>query len=217
MNKIITLIASLLLVSSAYGNSIESDKGEMLERELRKLTNRIEILEHEIMLIKNKQEPSNPQALSAITEESTAAPAAVTPLAPVGSAAPISKEKQRYDLALSSLKDKDYEEAKEQFANFLSTYPKSSMKEKAMFWYSETFFRQNDHNNAALHYLKCYQTFPKGEKAQDSLLKLATSLSHLGRKTKVCQIIAMLEKDFPNRSAAAKKTANDLKVKDNCK
>jgi tol-pal system protein YbgF len=120
-------------------------------------------------------------------------------------------------LNYSNLKDKNYEKAKVLFAEFIEVYPKSMMLDRALFWYAESYAGQKDFQNAALHYLKCYQKFPKGQKAQDSLLKLATSLGELKRKTEACKIIAKLDAEFPNRSAAAKKTSRDLKLKYNCK
>ena len=232
MKKFTSLIIFILFSQATHSDQLDTDRNQLLEREVRKLTNRVEILEHELTLIKNSTPQSVASATAAelghprdnINEENRHKELSQKEILQDETvqknslvAVNINKEKQQYDLALSYLKEKEYLEAKKQFADFIAAYPKSSMLGKAMFWYSETFFQQKDYNNAALNYLKCYQSFPKGEKAQDSLLKLATSLSNLGRKTKSCQVIAMLEKEFPNRSAAAKKIANDLKLKDNCK
>jgi tol-pal system protein YbgF len=200
------------------------DISSLLEQEVQKLTNRVEILEHEIRLLKQAlannqgaqpQLPQQPlvQEPVAVVEPSAKAPESINPTIVDTNLS----EKQKYDMALAALKDKKYNSAKEQFADLMVSYPKSTMLDRVMFWYAETFFAQKDFQNSALNYLKCYQKFPKGQKAQDALLKLAMSLSELRKQTEVCKIIKKLEVEFPNRSANAKKVANDLKLKHNCR
>ena len=206
----ILIILFLVLNNSAFA---ELDRTVLLEEEVQKLTNKIEHLEHEINILK-QHIPNLVQAPEVQTTERINAPSPIAddPKSNLN----ISLDKQKYDLALGKLKDKNYEQANNLFAEFIESYPKSSMLDRALFWYAESYFGKKDFQNSALHYLKCYQKFPKGQKAQDALLKLAMSLGELNRKAEVCKIIKRLEAEFPNRSAAAKKTANDLKLKHNC-
>jgi tol-pal system protein YbgF len=218
MNKIFILFFTTF--SFACYSYAEVDRSVLLEQEVQKLTNKVEFLEHEINLLKQHITSSH-QATTISTENAHTsvavpvahAPTVEKPVALDGN----SSDKQKYDLALATLKDKKYESAKEQFADFINTSPNSSMMDRVLFWYAESFYGQKDFQSAALNYLKCYQKFPKGQKAQDALLKLAMSLSELNKKAEVCKIIKKLEQEFPNRSANAKKTANDLKVKHTCK
>jgi tol-pal system protein YbgF len=225
MKKILAASAAIIFTVSA---SFADDKTYLHEVEIQKMTNKLELLEHEVRLLKQQLASSVNTGVStnniSVSDKPSGKPLVVheTPhhvdevknseVAKSGSS-----EKQIYDLALATLKDKKYEAAKEQFADFITTYPKSSLLDRAVFWYSESYFAQKDFQNAALNYLKCYQKFPKGQKAGDALLKLSMSLSELKRKAEVCKIIKKLEQEFPNRSANAKKIANDLKLKHSCK
>jgi tol-pal system protein YbgF len=188
---------------------------DSLENEIRKLTNKVEILEHQIMLLKqnNVQNADNTfsQEANKVEEKAAMSPKVAEP------AFLPSSEKQIYDMALSKLKDKKYEDAKIAFAQLIKKYPKSQILDRALFWYAESFAGMKDFQNAALYYLQCYQKAPKGQKAQDALIKLAISLSSLKRNGEVCKIINKLENEFPNRSASIKKTAKDLKVQHSCK
>jgi tol-pal system protein YbgF len=214
MRTILIILFSFFILSNpAFA---ELDRTILLEEEVQKLTNKIEHLEHEINILK-QHIPNLVQAHGVQTTEKIDTPSTLsTPASIPDSTKDISNiplDKQKYDLALGKLKDKNYEQAKNLFAEFIESYPKSSMLDRALFWYAESYFGKKDFQNSALHYLKCYQKFPKGQKAQDALLKLAMSLGELNRKAEVCKIIKRLEAEFPNRSAAAKKTANDLKLK----
>ncbi len=196
----------------------ENDRNELLEQEVQKLTNKVEILEHEIRLI--KQQLGTHDAAKPAEHSPTQAAETKQPQPQLTENLPINvntSEKQQYDLALATLKDKKYAIANKQFADFIASYPKSAMMDRSLFWYAESFFGQKDFQNAALNYLKCYQKFSNNPKKQDALLKLAMSLSELRRKEEVCKIIKKLEVEFPNRSANSKKISNDLKVKHSCK
>ncbi len=219
-------IAAILAIIFIAFHSFADDRADLLEAEMRKMTNKIEFLEHEVSLLKQSQTSLDSQGVPNNELQKQVKPAslnasetdaAMTNELKDSGREKSSSEKQVYDLALATLKDKKYESAKEQFADFIATYPKSNLLDRAVFWYSESFFCQKDFQNAALNYLKCYQKFPKGQKAGDALLKLSMSLSELKRKSEVCKIIKKLEQEFPNRSANAKKTANDLKLKTSCK
>ena len=125
-------------------------------------------------------------------------------------------EKEKYDLALAALKNKNFDSAEQQFADFITTYPTSTLSSNATFWYAESFFRRNDFNNAAIHYLQSYKNFPQGTKAPDALLKLAISLSHLQKTQEACNILTKLEKEFPKRHLISIKRAQEARNKFQC-
>jgi tol-pal system protein YbgF len=125
-------------------------------------------------------------------------------------------EKADYDMALADLKDNKLDLAEKKFWDFINKYPKSSMQSNAYFWYSETFFRRNIFDKAAIYYLKGYKQFPKGAKASDSLLKLALSLGSLNKKSDACNILIKLDQEFPNRPSSSIKRAKDARIKFGC-
>jgi len=215
----------------ATGNDLESRLDEQ-EQEIRKLIGKVEVLQHKIdILTKSSNVPQlneNTEALGsensndtdifdvALLKDMPNTPTETKPtLTPNKNVAP---DKQAYDLALAAYKDNKINDAKEKFKNFIQKYPKSSMISNAYFWSGECFFKQKDYNQAAVNYLKGYKESPKGAKASDSLLKLALSLGELKKTTEACNMLAKLDKEFPNnRAAASKKMAEDAKLKFGCK
>lgn len=122
-----------------------------------------------------------------------------------------------YDIALSYLKDGKLADAEEKFANFIQTHQKHKLRENAIFWYAESFYRRNNFNQAAINYLKGYKEYPKGSKAADALLKLSLSLGSLNKSKEACSILDKLESEFPNRAANSLKRAAEAKIKFSCK
>ncbi len=123
----------------------------------------------------------------------------------------------KYDIALSHLKDGKLDEAEEEFANFIQNHQKHKLRENAIFWYAESFYRRNNFNQAAINYLKGYKEYPKGAKAADALLKLSLSLGNLSKSKDACSILSKLESEFPNRPANSIKRAAEAKTKFGCK
>jgi tol-pal system protein YbgF len=124
--------------------------------------------------------------------------------------------KQAYDNALVALKNEQFAQAQEMFAQFIQDYPDSPLQSNASFWYAESFYRQNDFNKAAVYYLQSYKKFPNGTKAADSLLKLAYSLFNLQRSEDACKMIAKLNHDFPDLDQATLKRVGQAKDKFTC-
>ena len=122
-----------------------------------------------------------------------------------------------YDLALASLKDGNFSEAEEKFANFIQNHKDHKLRENAVFWYAESFYRQGNFNQAAIHYLKGYKEYTTGSKASDSLLKLSLSLGKLKKQKEACVILDKLETEFPKRSADSLKRAAEARANFNCK
>ena len=128
-----------------------------------------------------------------------------------------SGEKSEYDLALISLKDGKFEDAERQFADFINKYPSSGLQSNATFWYAETFYRREMFNKAAVNYLQSYKKYPKGAKAQDSLLKLSYSLGSLNKKKEACSMLSKLEQEFPQRPIDSVKRAQEARDSFQCK
>ena len=126
------------------------------------------------------------------------------------------KDKVDYDLALAALKDGDFTSAEQQFAQFIEKYPSSQLQSNATFWYGESFYRRNDFNKAAIHYLQSYKKYPKGSKAPDALLKLSYSLASLNKNKEACAMLTKLELEFPKRPESSIKRAQEAKSKFHC-
>lgn len=115
-----------------------------------------------------------------------------------GKAVNIAEDKRAYDAALMLMKDGRLSDAEQGFSDFIRDYPNSSLRDKASFWYAESFYRQGVYNRAAAEYLNSYKAYPKGSKAPDALLKLSYSLNALNKRQEACNMLEKLDKEFPN-------------------
>jgi len=172
-------------------NGYEHDQIDMLKRDVKALNNKVERLTRDLADIKSKmsittesgsieQRPiDNPHS----REESNGS---------MGGS-----EKQIYDLALSALKGRDFAGASAKFEEFFELYPKSQLTHNAHYWYGETFYKQKIYDKSALQFLKSYKADSKGPKAQESVIKLAYSLSELGKTKDSCTMIKKFKQEFP--------------------
>lgn len=125
-------------------------------------------------------------------------------------------DKAEYDLALATLKNKNFSLAEIQFANFIKNYPKSKLQGSAIFWYAETFYRRGIYNKAMIYYLQSYKKYPMGVKAPHSLLKLSYSMANLNKLNEACNILNKLELQFPDLSESLTKRSQDARNRFSC-
>lgn len=229
--NVILLLSMLVFCSFARGSDritlsdVPSDNYEIkeynagelsqisnLEKEVQELTGRVEMLEHTVRELRASTLEAKSAAIAPGLDNSASTEQAVS-----NGKVDKKTEQREYDHALSTLKDEKYEEAEKMFDNFIEKYPRSGLLSNAYFWHSETFYRRNDLDKAAIHYLKHYQKFPGSAKAPDSLLKLALSLGELKKKKEACVILKKLDDEFKKRSSSSKKRSYDAKIKFGCK
>lgn len=103
---------------------------------------------------------------------------------------------QAYDQAFSYLQKSNYSDAQRAFQDFLKTYPTHALAANAQYWLGETYFAQTQYSTAAKTFAKAFQEHPNGQKAPDSLLKLALTLEKLNKKPDACLTLQELNKRF---------------------
>jgi tol-pal system protein YbgF len=187
--------------------------------QIKSLQSRLDHLEQTVAAMQGKQPNSLPKnnLEKQITPLQEANPAPIQDKNIPSEETKVTEVQSEYDLALASLKDGNFREAEEKFANFIQTYKNHKLRENAVFWYAESFYRQGNFNQAAIHYLKSYKEYTKGSKASDSLLKLSLSLGKLKKLKEACAILDKLETEFPKRSADSLKRAAEARTNFNCK
>ncbi|MBL8565960.1 MAG: tol-pal system protein YbgF [Hyphomicrobiaceae bacterium] len=116
--------------------------------------------------------------------------------------------KQDYETAYGYLLKQDYGAAEAAFEDFLQRYPTDPLAGNAQYWLGETHFVRGSYKPAAAAFLKGYQNFAKGNKAPDSLLKLAMSLDRLGQKDAACSSFRELTVKFPSAPVHVKGRAD---------
>ena len=126
-------------------------------------------------------------------------------------------KKVTYDKALFYIQKSQLAEAERLLEDFIAKYPDDPLTSNAYFWYGEIFYTKKSYEKSAIQYLKGYKKFPKGNKASESLLKLAMSLSNLKKAKESCSTLDKLYDRFPDMSASIRTKADREYKRAGCK
>jgi tol-pal system protein YbgF len=143
--------------------------------------------------------------------------AAVPPPAPAGPVAlPSGSPGQQYGYAFDLLRKGRYADAQQAFSQFLKKHPKDTLAGNAQYWLGETYFAQNQYQQAAAIFAQGYTRYPQSPKASDNLLKLGISLGITGHKREACLAFAKLDSEYPKVLPAVKDREAQEKRKFSC-
>jgi tol-pal system protein YbgF len=123
---------------------------------------------------------------------------------------------EQYDRAFGLLRQANYEEAETAFKNFIDKNPKDKLTDNAKYWYAETLYVRGRFPDSALAFADAYQQNPQGQKAPDSLLKLAMSLANTSKTQDACTALTQLRNNYPNASANVRSRASEERAKLKC-
>lgn len=121
-----------------------------------------------------------------------------------------------YDRAFSKVRDGDYEAAEVALRAFVQRWPNHELSSNASYWLGETFYVRGDFQGAAKAFAEGYQQYPKGAKAEDTLLKLALSLASMNRSSDACVTYDQLESEFPRMSVTTRNRIAEERKQLNC-
>ncbi len=124
---------------------------------------------------------------------------------------------QAYEQAFSYLQQNNYSDAQRAFSDFLKTYPTHPLAANAQYWLGETYFAQTQYSVAAKTFAKSFKEHPQGQKAPDSLLKLALTLEKMDKKNDACLTLGELAKRFASGPASVLKRATEEGQRMGCK
>jgi tol-pal system protein YbgF len=110
-----------------------------------------------------------------------------------------------FNTAYGFYKEKNYSESIVKFKSFIKQYDGEELSGVAYYWLGESYLGIKDSENAALNFLYSYKKFPHGRKAINSLYKLSSALTNLGKKSDACNAISKLKTNF-------KKIPEDIKT-----
>ena len=111
-------------------------------------------------------------------------------------------EAELYQAAKSAFDKGDDETARAQFKAFIKKYSKSKNADNAQFWIAEIFYREQWYEKAILEYQKVIETYPRGNKAPDAMLKQGLAFYKLKDKANARLILKELIKKYPHTHAA---------------
>ena len=121
-----------------------------------------------------------------------------------------------YDQAFSYLQINDYANAQNTFENFIEKYPDHSLAANSKYWLGETFYARSDYPAASRAFARSFKDHPEGQKAPDTLLKLAMSLKGQNMKDEACLTLGELKSRFPNAPASVLSKANSERQNYQC-
>ncbi len=121
-----------------------------------------------------------------------------------------------YDKAYNMLKEQNIDGAQKAFLKFIENNEGNKLVGNAHYWLGEIAFKNGNYDEAVLYYLKGYQANKIGQKAQDSLYKLAICLAKIGKPEKACSALYKLKKEFPNMSDELKNNVKTQVDKSKC-
>jgi tol-pal system protein YbgF len=103
-----------------------------------------------------------------------------------------------YDQAFSFMQANDYANAQATFEDFITRYPDHSLAANSKYWLGETFYARKDYQSASRAFARSFKDHPEGQKAPDTLLKLAMSLRGQDMTEEACLTLGELKSRFPN-------------------
>ena len=120
---------------------------------------------------------------------------------------PAGEPKAQYQFAYGLLRKLDYDKAEAAFREFLDVNREDPLVGNAYFWLGQTYYVRKQYKAAAKAFLQGYNQRPKGPKAADSLLKLATTLGLMEQRAEACATLAELIERFPKMEARVRRQA----------
>ena len=121
------------------------------------------------------------------------------PAAPRLIVLPDGTPRQQYDYAQALLRKSKFDAAEQAFSAFMELHPDNKLAPAANYWLGDTLFLRKAYEEAARVFLEGYQRFPKGAKANDTLLKLGLSLARLDQVEEACAMYRELLTRLPKR------------------
>ena len=125
-------------------------------------------------------------------------------------------KRQAYDFAYGHVLQQDYAGAELAFKDYLTRFPQTPLASNAQYWLGQSYYARGQYKPAADAFLSGYKTYRTGQKAPDSLLKVAMSLIRLGQKDTACSAFTALDTEFPNASAQIKHLAQTERDRAGC-
>ncbi len=109
-----------------------------------------------------------------------------------------------YQYGLQLVRSRRYYEALRVFADFLRSYPQSSLADNALYWSGECYYAMKQYSTALAYFQQIQYQYPRGNKMSDSLLKTALCYFSMKQNSRGCQALQELRYRYPNSESARK-------------
>ncbi len=145
---------------------------------------------------------SRPSSKASSTKPVARAVSATRPAAkPVATAA--GGASAAYKEALALLERGRPEEARQRFDAFIEAYPSDALQPNAHYWRGEALYAQRRYADAIIDFKDVVASYPKHQKASDSLLKAGMAYQRLNDEENARLQFKALQEQYPATPAAA--------------
>ena len=110
----------------------------------------------------------------------------------------------------------DYVKAETALKTFVESFQEDALVGPGYYYLGELYYIQKKFKEALSIFAEGYKAQPEGNKAPDSLLKMAQCFNALGQSKEACATLAKLLKGFKNLDSHLKSTAQKLKTSLHC-
>jgi tol-pal system protein YbgF len=123
--------------------------------------------------------------------------------APEPQAAPRSDEaSEEYKAAVELVKGGSYANAVAALSAFLTKHPRHDFADNAQYWLGEVHYAQKDYPRAIVEFRNVIETYPRGNKVPDALLKVGYCYGALGQAEKSRAVLEQVVNLYPKTEPA---------------
>ena len=108
-----------------------------------------------------------------------------------------------YRAAVELVKSGSKDEAVAALRTFLEKYTRHEYADNAQYWLGEAFYGAKDYKNALMEFRATIETYPRGNKVPDALLKVGYCYSALGQTEKARAVLEQVVNLYPKTEPAA--------------
>lgn len=108
-----------------------------------------------------------------------------------------------YRAAVDLVRGGKYEESIAALRAFLEHFPRHDYADNAQYWLGEAFYAQKDYAHALIEFRATIETYPRGNKVPDALLKVGYCYQALGKTDKAHAILEQVVNLYPKTEPAA--------------
>ncbi len=108
-----------------------------------------------------------------------------------------------YRTAVELVKSGSHGDAVDGLRAFLKKYPRHDYADNAQYWLGEAFYAQKDYPHALSEFRNVIETYPRGNKVPDALLKVGYCYQALGQTEKARAVLEQVVNLYPKTEPAS--------------
>lgn len=110
---------------------------------------------------------------------------------------------EAYRAAVELVKSGSHDAAVDALRSFLRKFPRHDYADNAQYWLGEAFYAQKDYPHALAEFRNVIETYPRGNKVPDALLKVGYCYQALGQAQKARAVLEQVVNLYPKTEPAA--------------